>query len=91
MRRSTFSVMFFIKRNAPKRNDLNTLMVRLTIDGKQIQFSSKIDIEPILWNQRHNKVMGDDSQVRIINEMINSVRFDLHRHYKQNIKTLNRH
>lgn len=88
MRRSTFNINFFVRKNAPKRNGLAPLTIRLTIDGRQIQFNSKMDVDPKLWNQRHGIVIGKSKQAKAINEIVNTIRFDLHRYYIELADTL---
>lgn len=48
--RSTFKVLFYLKRNAPKKNGLVPVMCRITVNGKIAQFScvhpSKLLLQP---------------------------------------------
>ena len=50
MGRSAFRVLFYLKRNAPKKNGLVPVMCRITVNGKISQFSCKLDVEEKLWN-----------------------------------------
>ena len=50
MSRSTFKVLFYLKRNAPKKNGMIPVMCRITVNGKVSQFSSKLDVEEKMWN-----------------------------------------
>jgi len=88
MKRNTFSVLFFIKKNEVKRNGLVTIMVRITINGQQAQFSSRLEIEPSLWNQKKQLVIItgetkqiDPSFVEQINNKLFYLRADIQRHY----------
>lgn len=59
MSRSTFKVLFYLKRNAPKRNGLIPVMCHITVNGKLSQFSSKLDVEESMWNvETGRKVLG---------------------------------
>lgn len=40
--RSTFKVLFYLKKNAPKKNGSVPVMCRITIDGTIAQFSCKL-------------------------------------------------
>ena len=42
--RSTFKVLFYLKRNAPKKNGLVPLMCRIAVSGKIARFSCKLDV-----------------------------------------------
>ena len=39
--RSTFKILFYLKRNAPKKSGLVPVMCRITVNGKISQFSCK--------------------------------------------------
>lgn len=74
MKRSTFSILFFIKKNEPKKSGLSTIMIRLTIDHKQIQFNSKLEIEPQYWDQTTNRVLNICPKATEINRDLNKIR-----------------
>ena len=42
--RSTFKVLFYLKRNATKKNGLASVMCRITVNGKIAQCSCKLDV-----------------------------------------------
>lgn len=46
--RSTFKVLFYLKKNAPKKDGSVPVMCRITIDETIAQFSCKSDILPNL-------------------------------------------
>ena len=52
MSRSTFRVLFYLKRNAPKKNGLVPVMCRITVNGKISQFSCKLDVEEKLCREK---------------------------------------
>ena len=56
--RSTFKVLFYLKKNAPKKNGSVPVMCRITIDGTIAQFSCKCDIHPNLWDIKSNRASG---------------------------------
>ena len=43
-KKSTFKVLFYLKKNAPKKNGKVMVMCRITVNGKQSAFSTKLDI-----------------------------------------------
>ena len=47
--KSTFSVIFYLKRQAVKKDGTVPVMGRITVDGTQTQFSSKLSVDPKLW------------------------------------------
>ena len=45
--RSTFKVLFFVKRNAAKKNGNAPIIARITIDQIVAQFNTKLEIQLI--------------------------------------------
>ncbi len=41
--KSTFRVLFFLKRDKVKKNGNMPIMARITIDGKLVQFNTKLE------------------------------------------------
>ena len=50
--KSTFKILFYLKKNEPKKNGHVVIMVRITVDGDQVQFSSKLDVHPDNWDKK---------------------------------------
>lgn len=44
--KSTFRVLFFLKRDKVKKNGNMPIMARITIDGKLAQFNTKLEVNP---------------------------------------------
>ena len=49
MKRSTFKVLFYLKRQSEK-NGKAPIMGRITINGTVSQFSCKLSVSPKLWD-----------------------------------------
>ena len=79
--RNTFSILFFIKKNEPKKNGLTTIMIRITVNGKQVQFSSNLQVNPESWDQKGGKVRGRSSFSKELNSQIEVIRMILYKHY----------
>lgn len=50
MKRSTFRILFYIKRGDPKKNRRVAIMGRITIDGERAQFGTKLETNPEQWD-----------------------------------------
>lgn len=74
MRRSTFKILFYIKRSNPKKNGKVAIMGRITIDGKRSQFSTKLEIYPDKWNNEWGKSIGNSTEATAINSMLDKIR-----------------
>ena len=81
--RSTFKVLFYLKRNAPKKNGLIPVMCRITVNGKIAQFSCKLDVEEKLWNVKSGRVSGRSIVAQETNRMLDKIRVGIVRAYQQ--------
>ena len=55
-------------------------MIRLTVNGDMVQFSSKLDIEPSLWDTKAGKAAGNSVKARQMNSMLEDIRTALNNH-----------
>ena len=49
-KKSTFKVLFYLKKNAPKKNGKVAVMRRIPENGKQPAFGTKLDIYATNWD-----------------------------------------
>ena len=81
--RSTFKVLFYLKRNAPKKNGLIPVMCRITINGKIAQFSCKLDVEEKSWNVELGRVSGRSIAAQEANRMLDKIRVGINQAYQK--------
>jgi len=82
MSRSTFRVLFYLKRNAPKKNGLVPVMCRITVNGKTSQFSCKLDVEEKLWNVSLGRMSGRSIVAQEANRMLDKIRVGINKAYQ---------
>lgn len=82
MSRSTFRVLFYLKRNAPKKNGLVPVMCRITVNGKISQFSCKLDVEEKLWNVNLGRMSGRSVVAQEANRMLDKIRVGINKAYQ---------
>ena len=58
--KSTFSILFYLKKGSERKDGRAMIMARITIDGKVAQFSTKQSVLPANWNVEAGKVKGND-------------------------------
>jgi len=64
--RSTFKILFYIKKNAIKSNGQVPVMARITVNGEIAQFSLKCDVNPADWNSKAGRAIGKSaSDIRL--------------------------
>ena len=69
MQRSTFKVLFYVKRQSEKSGQV-PVMGRITINGTMSQFSCKLSVSPKLWDTGGNRAAGKSVEARRINEKL---------------------
>lgn len=74
MKRSTFRVLFYIKRSNPNKNGNVVIMGRITIDGERSQFSTKLEIHPDKWDSKTGRAKGNNANVANLNRMLDNIR-----------------
>jgi hypothetical protein len=83
MSRSTFKILFYLKRNAPKKNGLVPVMCRITVNGKLSQFSCKLDMEEKSWNVELGRMSGRSMVSQIANRMLDKIRVGINKAYQE--------
>lgn len=83
MKRSTFRILFYIKRGNPKKNGNVVIMGRITIDGERSQFSTKLEINPTVWDNKSGKVKGNNAKAISINNALDNFRGKATMHYNK--------
>lgn len=79
--RSTFRILFYPKKGAPLKNGKLPIMLRITIDGDKVEFSTKLEIEEKKWDTRIGKVSGRAPVANEMNLKLDRMRFELNSHY----------
>lgn len=64
------SILFYAKRAKTSINGLVPIYMRITIDGKRLEISSKRFILPVKWNQVQGKMKGNSEEARSINSYL---------------------
>ncbi len=71
--RTTFKVLFFIKRNAQKKDGTAPIVSRITINGKSTHFNTKLFIEPERWSVKTNRAKGRTAESLKVNNFLNYI------------------
>ena len=76
MSRSTFKILFYVKKGSERANGYLPLMCRLTVDGEIKQFSCKLDVPPKLWDVKTARATGKSAEAQKINAAVDRIRVD---------------
>jgi integrase len=80
--RSTFKVLFFLKRDKQKKDGSVPVYCRITIDGKEARFGMKKDIDPKLWNIKEGKATGKSAESSEVNALLEKTKAGIHKIYR---------
>ena len=82
MSKSTFKILFYLRKNYLNKEGKAGIMIRLSLNGEISQFSSKLDIEPDKWDTTLGKAKGNTQKARQLNETLEDIRASLKNHYR---------
>jgi integrase len=81
MQRSTFKVLFYLKKNSLKDGKA-PIMGRITVNGTIAQFSCKLNIKPSLWDTKANRAEGKSIEAQKINQKLDNIRTQIGKQYQ---------
>jgi len=80
--KSTYRVLFYIRKTRPNKDGSATIAIRITIDGESIEFNPKLFINPSIWNPI-GRAEGRTKEAKEINDALDKIRSDLKNHYHE--------
>jgi len=81
--KSTFSVLYYLKRNGQKANGNMPIMGRITVNGQAVQFAAKVEIKPEYWNVQAGKAIGrNKAEVQEVNNVLESIKTTMTKIYR---------
>lgn len=81
--KSTFSIIFYLKRQVVKKDGTVPVMGRITVDGTQAQFSCKMTANPNLWDTKGGRMIGKSMQALEVNRKLDKMRVSISKHYQE--------
>ena len=73
-KKSTFKLLFYLKKNELKKNGNAPIMARITIDGIAKTLGTKLEINPNNWDLKHGRVQGKSVIALNINQKLDNIR-----------------
>ena len=61
MSKSTFKILFYLRKNQVNKDGTVCIMIRLSLNGEITQFSSKLSVKPDAWDT----VLGKAKEIHI--------------------------
>jgi site-specific recombinase XerD len=81
--KSTFKILFYARKNQVNKNGKVGIMIRISVNGKNTQFSSKLSIDSQMWDSQRKMAIGRSSTVNLINSTLDNIRASLTSHYRE--------
>ena len=85
-KKSTFKLLFYLKKNELKKNGNAPIMARITIDGTPKTFGTKLEINPNNWDLKYGRVEGKSAQALSINKKLDNIRGRIDKIYEDMLK-----
>ena len=85
-KKSTFKLLFYLKKNELKKNGNAPIMARITIDGTPKTFGTKLEINPNSWDLKHGRVQGKSATALSINQKLDNIRGRIDKIYEDMLK-----
>ena len=82
MARSTFKVLFYLKKNNLKPDGKAPVMGRITVNSTISQFSCKLNIKPDLWDTKANRAAGKSLEAQKINQKLDNIKTQIGKQYQ---------
>jgi len=79
--KSTYRILFLIRKKNANKDGLTNIMVRISISGEKAEFSSLTFVKPEMWSPL-GKVMGKTKEAQKINDTLDKIKVALDNHYK---------
>ena len=81
--KSTFSVIYYLKRQVVKKDGTVPVMGRITVDGSQTQFSCKLTVNPKIWDAKTGRATGRSTMALETNRMLDKILVKINGHYQE--------
>lgn len=79
--KATFKTLFYLRKNQPKKDGTVPVMVKVTVNGESVQFGSKVDIDPTVWDSKAGKAIGRSAAIAEINMTLDKLRVSIQKSY----------
>ena len=72
LQKHTFALLPFLRSNRANINGQYPVYLRITVDGKRIEISTKVYVDPDKWQSGRGRVKGHSDHCRFLNNSIES-------------------
>lgn len=83
IKRSTFTILFYLNTSKPRKDGTCPIIGRITIDAKSVQFSTKINLSPSDWDSKKGRAKKERKELAQINKTLDRLEEQVKGHYSQ--------
>jgi hypothetical protein len=81
--KSTFRILFYLKRTKTLNNGELTIFMRITVNGERAEVSTHQSVESHLWNQEKGIVKGVSNSSKQMNDYLEHLKLKAYRYKKE--------
>jgi len=81
--KSTFRILFYLKRTKTLNNGELTIFMRITVDGERAEVSRHRSVETHLWNQGKGIVKGVSNSSKQVNDYLEHLKLKVYQYKKE--------
>ncbi|HCO67278.1 MAG TPA: transposase [Dysgonomonas sp.] len=84
--KSTFRTLFYLRKNQPRKDKTVPIMVKVTVNGESVQFNSKVNVNPIIWDSKAGKAIARSKEAADINIALDNLRVAIRKSYDKQME-----
>lgn len=81
MKKNTFKVLFYLRGNHVNKDGTSAIMIRISIDGEIEQLTSKLYVDPKVWDTKRGRANGRSAKILELNGRLQDIEVLLKEHY----------
>lgn len=78
--KSTYRILFLLRKNRVNKEGLSNVAVRITIGGEAVEFNTHLSVPPNLWNPI-GRLNGRTKEAQKANDALHKIRADIGKHH----------
>ncbi len=79
--KSTFRILFYVKKDKQRADGTFPIMCRITIDGQASRFYTKTNVNLNVWNAKTGAAIGKSKEAVEINALLDTIKTSIHNVY----------
>lgn len=79
--KSTFRILFYVKKDKKRADGTYPIMCRITIDGEPSRFNTKVNVNPTIWDAKAGIAIGKSNEAVEVNALLNAIKTSIHNVY----------